>query len=173
MAAGGWWRHCTPTEAPNRIPSGGREWRPRQDRAKPADLQSSISDRFLFKQAILNGPLNIIGIHPNLTFNPGESVALNGEWDWFGRESTNDGVYGLSDMLLRPVGTTHDSYIGSQAHVTFDWQLSSHAHYWSITCTFRRRLFREHDADRKGCKFRDHVNPIPILVVPYSTMEGR
>ena len=84
---------------------------------------------FYFNQAILNGPLNVMGVHPNLTFHLGESVALNGEWGWFWRESTNDGVYGLSGMLLRPVGTTRDSYIGSQAQVTFDWQVNHHIHF--------------------------------------------
>jgi hypothetical protein len=77
-----------------------------------------------------------MGIHPNLTFHLGESVALNGEWGLFWRESTNDGVYGLSGMLLRPVGTTRDSSVGSQAQVTFDWQLDSHYIFKSITCTF-------------------------------------
>jgi hypothetical protein len=84
---------------------------------------------FYFNQAILNGPLNVMGIHPNLTIHLGENVALNGEWGWFWRESTNDGVYGLSGMLLRPLGTTHDSYIGSQAQLTFDWQLNRHIHF--------------------------------------------
>jgi Alginate export len=84
---------------------------------------------FYFNQAILNGPINVMSIHPNLTFHLGENVALNGEWGWFWRQSTNDGVYGLSGMLLRPVGVTRDSYIGSQAQVTFDWQLDRHIHF--------------------------------------------
>jgi hypothetical protein len=32
-------------------------------------------------------------------------------------------------MLLRPIGTTHATYIGSQAQVTFDWQLNCHTHF--------------------------------------------
>jgi hypothetical protein len=84
---------------------------------------------FYFNQAILNGPLNVISVHPNLTLHLGETVALNGEWGWFWRQSTSDGVYGLSGMLLRPVGTTRDAYVGSQAQVTFDWQLDSHTHF--------------------------------------------
>jgi hypothetical protein len=84
---------------------------------------------FYFNQAILNGPLNVISLHPNLTFHLGENVALNGECGWFWRQSTNDGLYGLSGMLVRPVGTSRDSYIGSQAQVTFDWQIDSHAHF--------------------------------------------
>jgi len=84
---------------------------------------------FYFSQAILNGPLNVISIHPSLTLHLGESVALNGEWAWFWRQSTTDGVYGLSGMLVRPVGTTGDTYVGSQTQVTFDWQLDSHIHF--------------------------------------------
>ena len=41
---------------------------------------------FYFNQAILNGPLNEMGVHPNLTLHWGESVTLNGDWDWFWRE---------------------------------------------------------------------------------------
>ena len=84
---------------------------------------------FYFNQAILNGPVNVISLHPNLTVHLGEAVALKGEWVWFWRQSTNDGVYGLSGMLLRPVGTTRDTYVGSQAQVTFDWQLDTHTHF--------------------------------------------
>jgi alginate export protein len=84
---------------------------------------------FYFNQAILNGPLNVAGVHPNLTLHPWENAALNGEWGWFWRQSRQDGVYGLSGMLLRPVGTTRDAYVGSQAQLTFDWQLDTHTHF--------------------------------------------
>jgi hypothetical protein len=84
---------------------------------------------FYFNQAILNGPLNVLGMHPNLTLHLGKTVALNGELGWFWRQSTVDGVYGLSGMLLRPVGTTRDTYIGSQAQTTFDWQVDAHTHF--------------------------------------------
>ena len=84
---------------------------------------------FYFSQAVLNGPLNVISVHPNLTLHLGENILLNGEWAWFWRESTSDGVYGLSGMLVRPVGTTRATYVGSQAQVTFDWQLDLHAHF--------------------------------------------
>lgn len=81
---------------------------------------------FYFNQAILNAPLNVVGVHPNLTIHLWETAALNGEWGWFWRQSNQDGLYGLSGMLVRPVGTTHDSYVGSQAQKTFDWQLDPH-----------------------------------------------
>jgi hypothetical protein len=84
---------------------------------------------FYFNQAILNGPLNEMGVHPNLTLHWGESIVLNGEWGWFWRQSTSDGIYGLGSNLLRPVGTTKDTYEGSQAQVTFDWQLDAHTHF--------------------------------------------
>lgn len=84
---------------------------------------------FYFSQTILNGPLNVISLQPNLTLYLGHSIALNTTWFCFWRESNNDGVYGLSGMLVRPVGTTRDTYVGNQAQVTFDWQLDSHAHF--------------------------------------------
>jgi hypothetical protein len=84
---------------------------------------------FYFNQAILNGPLNEIGVHPNLTLHMSERIALNGEWGWFWRQSSTDGIYGLASNLLRPVGTTKDTYTGSQAQVTFDWQLDAHSHF--------------------------------------------
>jgi Alginate export len=84
---------------------------------------------FYFNQAILNGPLNVSGVHPNLTLHLWESATLNGEGGWCWRQSRQDGVYGLSGMLLRPVGTTQDSYVGSQAQVTFDWQLGTHTFF--------------------------------------------
>jgi len=84
---------------------------------------------FYFNQAILNGPLNEMGVHPNLTLHMGERISLNGEWGWFWRQSPSDGIYGLGSNLLRPVGRTKDTYEGSQAQVTFDWQLDAHAHF--------------------------------------------
>jgi hypothetical protein len=60
-----------------------------------------------------------MGVHPNLTLHWGESVPFNGEWGWFWRQSSGDGIYGLGSNLLRPVGTTQDTYEGSQAQVTF------------------------------------------------------
>ena len=59
---------------------------------------------FYFNQAILNGPLNEMGVHPNLTLHMGERISLNGEWGWFWRQSTSDGIYGLGSNLLRPLG---------------------------------------------------------------------
>ena len=43
--------------------------------------------------------------------------------------SSSDGIYGAGSNLLRPVGTTKDTYEGSQAQVTFDWQLDAHTHF--------------------------------------------
>ena len=88
---------------------------------------------FYFSQAILNGPLNLYSIQPGLTLDLGDSITLNTVWSWFWRQSTNDGLYGLSGMLVRPVGTTRDSYIGNQAQVTFDWQLDNHTHF-QVNC---------------------------------------
>jgi hypothetical protein len=70
-----------------------------------------------------------MGVHPNLTLHMGERISLNGEWGWFWRQSPSDGIYGLGSNLLRPVGRTKDTYEGSQAQVTFDWQLDAHAHF--------------------------------------------
>jgi hypothetical protein len=70
-----------------------------------------------------------MGVHPNLMLHMGESIELNGEWGCFWRQSRTDGIYGLASNLLRPVGTTKDTYIGSQAQVTFDWQLDAHSHF--------------------------------------------
>jgi hypothetical protein len=84
---------------------------------------------FYFSQAILNGPLNVVSVHPNLTVNLWEGANLNGEGGWFWRQSRQDGIYGLSGMLLRPVGTTQASYVGSQVQVTFNWQLDTHTFF--------------------------------------------
>jgi Alginate export len=84
---------------------------------------------FYFSQAILNGPLNVISIQPNLTLSLTDTITINTIWSWFWRQSTNDGVYGLSGMLVRPVGTTSDTYVGDQAQLTFDWQLDKHTHF--------------------------------------------
>ena len=98
-----------------RATRGYHERRPRQKWSITFRLHLIISHWILFQPGdSLSSHKRGGGVHPNLTVHWGESIALNGEWGWFWRQSASDGIYGLGSNLLRPVGTTKDTYEGGR-----------------------------------------------------------
>ena len=61
------------------------------------------------------GPQNLIDLHPLIQFQLRTNVTGAFAWDWYWRESTEDGIYAFgSGALIDPAGTSHTRYLGNQ-----------------------------------------------------------
>jgi hypothetical protein len=72
------------------------------------------------------GPYNLMDMHPLLMLTLLQNVTCDFDWDWFWRESLNDGVYQIGGALLRPSSGSKARYIGSQANFELRWALDLH-----------------------------------------------
>jgi hypothetical protein len=70
------------------------------------------------------GPANIINVHPgiDLTLGRGLTLGIAGVAYW--RKSLGDGIYSLSGALVREPGTASSRFIGRQAEIVINWQVS-------------------------------------------------
>ena len=83
-----------------------------------------------FSEADLIGPANIIDLHPSLELHPTDGLTLTAEWDFFWRQSTSDGIYGISVNPLRSGTASDKKYIGDQAIAYLTWAIERH---WTLT----------------------------------------
>jgi len=72
------------------------------------------------------GPFNFFDLHPVLMLTLLQNVTCDFDWDWFWRESLDDGVYAIGGALLRPSNGSRARYIGSQANFELRWALDLH-----------------------------------------------
>lgn len=77
-----------------------------------------------FGEIGLIGPTNLINLHPSLTLDLGNGLSLSTAMVFYWRESTRDGVYGVSGSLLRDSGDSRARYIGTQGDVVLGWEIS-------------------------------------------------
>jgi hypothetical protein len=71
------------------------------------------------------GPLNMIDLHPTLDLYAGKKVTLSFDWDFFWRESLEDGVYRISGAPLR-TGVGGSRYVGNSPAATVVWNPTRH-----------------------------------------------
>lgn len=72
------------------------------------------------------GPENLIDLHPTLDLTLSEEVTLSADWNFFWRQSTEDGVYRLSGTLLAGGQKGRARYVGSSPAVTAVWTPAAH-----------------------------------------------
>ena len=65
-------------------------------------------------------------LHPSLELNLTEQVSLTPDLDFFWRQSTRDGIYGIPGNLIRTGRTSSARYIGNHASLQLEWQLNRH-----------------------------------------------
>jgi hypothetical protein len=77
----------------------------------------------------------MLDLHPTLDLYAGEKVTLSFDWDFFWRESLNDGVYRISGTPLR-TGVGGARYVGNSPALTGVWNptrqialLASYIHF--------------------------------------------
>lgn len=89
-----------------------------------------------FSETDLIGPANIIDLHPSLELHVSKRVKLTGDWDFFWRESTHDGIYGVAVNRVRTGQQTDARYIGSQSQARLDWEISRHFAFAAVYAHF-------------------------------------
>jgi hypothetical protein len=73
------------------------------------------------------GPQNVIDLHPVLQFQLRTNVTGAFAWDWYWRESTDDGIYAFgSGALIDPAGASHARYLGNQGDLEIRWAPVEH-----------------------------------------------
>ena len=80
-----------------------------------------------FSQANLIGPLNLVNFHPAMTLRPIDKLEITLDWDFFWRESLDDGLYQPSTALQVPGAGNPARYVGSQGAALVQWQITGHA----------------------------------------------
>jgi hypothetical protein len=73
------------------------------------------------------GPSNLINIDPRVTLHLCDELQLTANVAFYWRESTEDGIYPVGGMnLVRPDGGSDSRYIGTQAELLLEYQVSRH-----------------------------------------------
>jgi hypothetical protein len=72
------------------------------------------------------GPSNIIDVHPVLDLYFSEKLTLTMEWDFFWRESLNDGVYTLGGQPIPQLHPSSARYVGDSPAVTVVYNPTRH-----------------------------------------------
>jgi hypothetical protein len=84
-----------------------------------------------FAETGLIGPQNHIDLHPTLELHPASTVTLTTDWDFFWRESSQDGVYGIGQNVARSGVKGASRYVGSQATAQIEWRINRHL-TWAV-----------------------------------------
>jgi hypothetical protein len=83
--------------------------------------------RGLYQQLVdLNGHVNFIDLDPTVVLHPTSSLSVIADWDFFWRESVQDGVYGVGGNLIRAGDGSRARYIGSQPSLVAEWRIQRH-----------------------------------------------
>jgi hypothetical protein len=99
------------------------------------------------------GPSNMIDLHPVLDLHFGEKVTLTADWDFFWRESLNDGVYRLSGVPLRPAGGSRARYVGDSPALILVWNATKHLSFTSSYVHFSPGQFLRDNPPSKPLDF--------------------
>jgi hypothetical protein len=77
------------------------------------------------------GPANFIRLHPGITLQLAEQVSLGPDWNFFWRESLNDGIYNPSIIPFAPppgmpLPPNSSRYVGSELSGNVEWDVGRH-----------------------------------------------
>ena len=97
-----------------------------------------------FSEDGLIGPMNHIDVNPTVDLHVRNNLTLSLNWDFFWRESTRDGVYNNSLVLVRPAGNSSAKYVGSQPQVVLQWNVDRHITFVAIYAHLFAGEFIEH-----------------------------
>lgn len=77
-----------------------------------------------FGGAGLIGPANLNDVHPSIEFTLLEDLTLAVDWDFFWRNSSGDGVYGVVGQFALADGGSESRFIGHQSNVEIEWAVN-------------------------------------------------
>lgn len=73
------------------------------------------------------GFVNFNDVHPAITSTFGR-VTATGDWLWYWRASTNDGLYSIPGTLLRGPSGSAAHFVGERPGAEVKWQIDAHAY---------------------------------------------
>jgi hypothetical protein len=77
-----------------------------------------------FSELALLGPRNFYNLHPFLTVNPTDRLAITADVDFFWRLQTEDGIYSPNGQLLRSGAGSDARYVGTEVSLNTSWQVN-------------------------------------------------
>ena len=73
------------------------------------------------------GPQNLMDLHPMMQFHLRQNVTGEVSWDWYWRQSLQDGVYAFgSGVLMDPASSSSARYLGNQGDMEIRWSPAHH-----------------------------------------------
>jgi hypothetical protein len=73
------------------------------------------------------GPQNLMDLHPIVQFHLRQNVTAEVSWDWYWRQSLQDGVYAFGSGILMDAGSSsHARYLGDQGDMEIRWSPAHH-----------------------------------------------
>ena len=79
-----------------------------------------------FGEESLLGPVNFMDLHPSADLHFSRKLTLTPAVDFFWRQSTKDGLYGVAVNLERSGKLTRDRYVGTNPELELDWTMNRH-----------------------------------------------
>ena len=89
-----------------------------------------------FSEDGLIGPANHIDLNPSVDLHFTDGLILSLNWDFFWRESTHDGIYNNSVVLVRSGKNSSARYVGSQPQAQLQWNIDRHITFIAIYAHF-------------------------------------
>ncbi len=89
-----------------------------------------------FSEDNLIGPANHIDLNPCIDLHMTDQLTLSVDWDFFWRESIDDGIYNSSVTLVRSGKNSTARYIGSQPQAQLQWNIDRHITFSAIYAHF-------------------------------------
>ncbi len=106
-----------------------------------------------FSEDNLVGPANHIDLNPSLDLHFTDRLTLSIDWDFFWRQSVNDGVYQSPLVLARPSDNSTARYVGSQAQAQLQWNFDRHFTFVAIYAHFFAGQFLEDTGAHKDVDY--------------------
>lgn len=89
-----------------------------------------------FSEDGLIGPLNHMDLNPSADLHVKDGIILSVNWDFFWRESIDDGVYNNAGALVRSGKNSTARYIGSQPQAQLEWKIDRNLTFVAIYAHF-------------------------------------
>jgi hypothetical protein len=97
------------------------------------------------------GSQNLMDLHPMVQFQLRQNVTGEVSWDWYWRESLNDGVYAFgSSALLDPANSSNARHLGDQGDLEIRWSPAQHVIAAFNLAGFRPGTFFDHVVNNRA-----------------------
>jgi hypothetical protein len=106
-----------------------------------------------FSELALLGPRNFYNLHPFLTVNPTDRLALTADVDLFWRLQTEDGIYAPSGRLLRSGAGSDARYVGTELSLNASWQVNERLSLTGVYAHFFPGQFLEETGPAKDIDY--------------------